>query len=482
MTLFCRSCVAVAVLCAGCGLEPELESSLELALDARPVWRDTLVGDETIPWGKHAVARGLASGATVYVIDSGVIPHPDLNVIRRINIKRPDDPVAARQIPCFPHANHVAGIIGAFANGTGVQGIAPGTPIVSISILDPDVLTGGCMSVGVPDGVNDALRWVKADLVRTQQIGIINISMNNTSDYGWNGATTAVMREIALPGPLGDRGAFIAQSAGNNDTDACAVVFAPSIPDDGVMVIGAINDHGQAVTELAGLAGFRNHGLAGDGNGSNLGACVDAFAPGTQILSTWSSGYVRLSGTSMAAPHIAALAALLAPIASTGPGLEKQVRHVMYDLGSATPATQFNPTRVAVRMPSLEDPPDGKANPHSETYAVATFRADTDPELLPNGQPVQVPLNRVRARLGSTGMGGYGCDVWRKKDGGVAELLATGVQTYTQPTNLSWTLGRWEVWSNGCPSAHAWAQIVASATSAHVQLTPSGSQRAWASP
>lgn len=429
-----------------------------------PVWSDVWAGgSQTESWGTQAANPGGAgtstfAGLRVYVMDLGVAPHADLNLIEQVHVLAQDQ-LATQPNNAYPHGSHVAGIIGAKSNGFGTRGVAAGVPIISVSMADPEnqADANGCCYTGnlsycghttgevcpfaSDGGIMMAIEWVKQDIQMnpTNTVGIVNISFNLLSEEA-EGALGGLATSVgSYPG------AFIAQSAGNDFVDACAQAYNAQSPTDGIMVVGAVNDHGQALWALNGVNSLHNEGLAGDGPGSNYGPCVEVWAPGSGILSTWeNNGYAFLSGTSMAAPHIAGLAARLATSTSSPTSLEVAVRGEFDDLGSTDKANlpvflaRLGPDATAVRYAELVI--------QADLLAGAAF----DPTITV-GEWVDVPVQSTLS-LGLESHGpGAPCTVVRSLQGsGQSELVATGHNIRID--GLEWSRGTWDVYSPDCPT------------------------------
>jgi len=205
----------------------------------------------------------------VAVVDTGVqLDHPDLKgrLVKGINIidpsQPPDDDVG--------HGTHVAGIIAAQVNNNeGVAGLTWYSKIMPVKALDS---TGAGSTYAVAEGVI----WA-AD----HGANVINMSLGNYAD--------AQFLHDAIQYAT-DKGALVVAASGNDNTDRPG--YPAAYPE--VLAVAATDPGG------------------GKAEYSNYGDYIDVAAPGTSIASTYpGSRYAALSGTSMASPHVAALASLV---------------------------------------------------------------------------------------------------------------------------------------------------------------------------
>lgn len=314
------------------------------------LWVDYTSSNEILPWGIQAVGGGKFSnyGATVYLVDSGVGYHPDINVVDRWAVS------GALLVGQYAHSTHAAGIIGGVrGNSTGIVGVNSSTKIVSLAVGD-----GVFKAAGSADVVA-AFEETKRRIKQSNKVGVVNLSMNKQSIFDnriQGNALVSSIRNLILPDAVtGYRGAIFIQSAGNQEEDACNYAFNDRLPGDGALVVGAIDYNGQPIRKLNGSNRIVNS--FNTEPGSNYGSCVDAWAPGNKIYSTWfnngstSPTYSVLSGTSMAAPHVAGIAAWLIesrPWLQTPADVEGAVRSLLY-AGGATDKSGFQ-----IRMPNLD--------------------------------------------------------------------------------------------------------------------------------
>jgi len=329
---------------------------------------------ETIPWGRTAVNGKTSTGsARVYVIDAGVGYHEDLgNVVARVNASCNTYPyyyhgacTSLSAVGCYEHATHVAGIISATAgNARGIAGVNAGARIFSVSVGPYDLTDSGppsrrCAEISASaSNIASALDWAMYDMIVNDpfHVHIVNISMNRT-EFAPGGALNNMVLSLATPICCGViyAGALVVQSAGNQGTDACSYAFGYSggyaSTSDGIMVVGMHDYQGSYV-------GYFTNTYAGGGTG-NYGACVEVWAPGKDIYSTFGplasyspytpstwqdesttySNYFSWTGTSMAAPHIAGIASYLAEHNTYGSpaDLEAAVRNLFYNIGTYDP-------------------------------------------------------------------------------------------------------------------------------------------------
>ncbi|MCO4250828.1 S8 family peptidase [Pseudarthrobacter raffinosi] len=286
-------------------------------------WDFTGTNGMRVP-GAWDVATG--TGVTVAVIDTGITAHPDLDVNvlpgydfvsdataardgngRDANAQDQGDWYAAGECGQSTagnsswHGTHVAGTVAAVTgNATGVAGVAPNAKVVPVRVL---AKCGGSLS-----DIADAIIWSAGGTVpgipaNANPATVINMSLGGS---GACGSTYQAAINSAV-----SRGATVVVAAGNSNQDASG--FRPANCNS-VVSVAASNPSGS-------LSYY-----------SNYGSTVDLTAPGGDvrvagggILSTintgtstpGSAGYASYQGTSMAAPHVAGLAALMKSKSST---------------------------------------------------------------------------------------------------------------------------------------------------------------------
>ncbi|CAH1195656.1 hypothetical protein PAECIP111893_00736 [Paenibacillus plantiphilus] len=226
-------------------------------------------------WGIERVQadKSRANGVTgdnikVAVFDTGIADHEDLNILGKINYT-----VSSTASDLNGHGTHVAGIIAALDNTVGVVGAAPDVDLYSVKVLGDD---GNGLYSFLIDGIDWAI---------DNDIDIINMSLSGTSD--------APTLEEACDTAY-ENGILIFAAAGNEST----------------------NSSGDDPTRYP--AGFDSVIAVANGNmtdgrntQSNKGPHLELTAPGTAVFSTAiSNAYTSKSGTSMASPYAAAVAAL----------------------------------------------------------------------------------------------------------------------------------------------------------------------------
>ena len=233
---------------------------------------------QTLPWGIDRIDADISStqagngsdavsNVNVYIIDTGVATHSDLNKVGHVNF------AGGQNNDCNGHGTHVAGTIAARDNTNDVVGVAPGAPITGVKVL-------GCSGSGTTSGVIKGVDWVRNN---AKKPAIANLSLGG-------GANTSLDNAVKS---LATSGVFVSIAAGNSGANACNYSPARIGATDGVMTVAATDSSDKE-------ASF-----------SNYGSCVDRWAPGVNILSTRKGGgTTTMSGTSMAAPHAGGTGAL----------------------------------------------------------------------------------------------------------------------------------------------------------------------------
>jgi subtilisin family serine protease len=230
---------------------------------------------QTLPWGINKIdadasstragnGRGSVLNVNVYVIDSGIYGHADLNVVKNVN--RTGD---GKNTDCFGHGTHIAGTIAAKDNAKAVVGVAPGAPLTGVKVLR-------CDGSGTLTNILKGVDWVTAN---AKKPAVANMSLSGPASQTLD---NAVKKSASS-------GVFYSVAAGNNGAKACnySPARAGAGTNNGIVTTAATNKTDQ------------------EPSWSNYGSCVDVWAPGVRILSTRKGGgTTRMRGTSQAAAHV----------------------------------------------------------------------------------------------------------------------------------------------------------------------------------
>ncbi len=228
--------------------------------------------DPEVPWGIARVnapaawKAGRGAGVKVAVVDTGIdAAHPDLaaNVAGGFNAMV----ATASWADDHGHGTHVAGTIAAVHNSTGVVGVAPEARLYGVKVLDKN-------GSGYYSTIIAGIGWAVENKMQ-----VLNMSLGGPNDN--QSMHDAVKRAV-------EAGVTVVCAAGNSGG---SVSYPGAYPES--IAVSASNNFDKITTW------------------SSRGPQVAFIAPGSLVLSTFKGGGYRfLSGTSMASPHVAGLAAL----------------------------------------------------------------------------------------------------------------------------------------------------------------------------
>jgi len=244
----------------------EEDSVMEaVATQSNPPWGLDRIDQRTLPLSRSYTYATTGAGVNVYVVDTGIRrTHSQFGGRALVGFDAMND--GRNTNDCNGHGTHVAGTIGG-----STYGVAKSVRLFAVRVL-------GCSGSGTTSGVIAGVDWVTANHADP---AVANMSLGGGASTALD---TAVRNSIAA-------GVTYAIAAGNSHTNASNQ--SPARVSQAITV--------GSTTQSDARSSF-----------SNFGSVVDIFAPGSGIVSAWytsDSATASLSGTSMASPHVAGVAA-----------------------------------------------------------------------------------------------------------------------------------------------------------------------------
>ncbi|MFI6242423.1 S8 family peptidase [Micromonospora sp. NPDC050795] len=260
-----------------------------------PSWGLDRIDQRNLPLDSSYTYPNTASNVHAYIIDTGIrFSHNDFGGRATSGYDAVDGGSAD---DCNGHGTHVAGTVGGSA-----YGVAKAVQLVGVRVLN-------CSGSGTNAGVIGGVDWVTANAIKP---AVANMSLGGGANSSLD---NAVRNSIASGVTYG--------LAAGNDSGANACNTSPARTTEAITV--------GSTTSTDARSSF-----------SNVGTCLDIFAPGSSITSAWYTSNTAtntISGTSMATPHVVGAAAL---VASANPSwTPAQVRNQL--VANATPNVVSNP-------------------------------------------------------------------------------------------------------------------------------------------
>lgn len=353
-------------------------------------WGLDRIDQRALPLNTTYVYNASGAGVTAYIIDTGIrYTHNEFGSRASFGY----DAFGGTGADCNGHGTHVAGTVG----GT-TYGVAKDVKLVAVRVLN-------CSGSGTWSGVIAGMDWIAAN---RKLPAVANMSLGG----GASSSVDAALRRMI------SAGVQTAVAAGNGnqggkEQDACGYSPARTLE---AMTIGATTS-GDSKTSW-----------------SNYGNCVDWFAPGSGITSAWSTSNTAaatISGTSMAAPHVAGAAALY--LQGNPTATAQQVRDALY--AASTKGVVANSSTANNHL--LYVGPAGAVTPVATTVSA---NSPTSQGALA-GTNVTSPPSVIVRDQGGNPMGGV--SVAFAVTGGGGSISPASVVTGSNgvATASSWTLG-----------------------------------------
>jgi hypothetical protein len=252
--------------------DPEVAYVVEDAIvhttltENNPPWGLDRIGQRNLPGNGVYSSTPTGQGVNVYIVDTGILPtHVEFGGRATADFDDVDD--GKNGIDCHGHGTHVAGIVAGQTSG-----VAKAARVHGVRVL-------GCDGTGFVSDIMAGLEWVAANAVRP---AVVNMSLGGGASEEEDTVLRAVIQS----------GIPVVVAAGNDSM--YAEDTSPARVSEAITVGASDEEDNRSIF-------------------SNFGRVVDVFAPGSNIISAWfttTTATASLSGTSMAAPHVAGVAAL----------------------------------------------------------------------------------------------------------------------------------------------------------------------------
>ncbi|MGI9097574.1 MAG: S8 family serine peptidase [Solirubrobacteraceae bacterium] len=287
-----------------------------------PPWGLDRIDQSSLPLNQAYSYTPAGAGVKAYIVDTGVRFSHQQFAGRAVSGYDAVDGGSADD--CNGHGSHVAGTVGG-----STYGVAKQVDLVGVRVLD-------CTGSGTNSGVIAGVNWVTGDHAAGQP-AVANMSL---------GGGTSTALDQAVANSIAD-GVSYAVAAGNENADAC--LGSPARAASAITVA--------STTSTDARSSF-----------SNFGTCVDLFAPGSSIKSSWYTSDTAtntISGTSMATPHVAGVAALyLQSNPTASPGTVADAVHAGATAGKVTDAGTGSPNRLLSSGLGVAPPPPAPTGWH----------------------------------------------------------------------------------------------------------------------
>lgn len=246
-------------------VENDTIMKIDATTQSNPDWGLDRIDQKNLPLDSAYSYLQTGSGTTAYIVDTGILStHQQFSGRVLSGYTAISDGNGTND--CHGHGTHVAGTVGG-----STYGVAKNVSLVPIRIL-------GCDGSGASSNVIAGLDWI---LKNGKKPAVVNMSLGGEANASLDSAVENLF----------NNGYVMVVAAGNSNTDACS--SSPARVSKAITVAATDSTDTRA-------------------SYSNYGSCVDIFAPGSQINSSWigsSTATKVLNGTSMATPHVVGVVA-----------------------------------------------------------------------------------------------------------------------------------------------------------------------------